>query len=241
VYLNQRWMDSEGGALRCYPHRTASSFPVGSHDGNLQVGWLYGSRPVFRSDEALYCCADAEHEYTELATLHEPGQRTKKSVAAPVVPVVLAVLALSFTSATTMAGSSSMASAGLSAISLVWLAAVASRLLGAPSPTMNADSPSPRFKLKCPKGAFEQISTNEEDQRVSRDSLSPTTNTMSTDGEAGRTGEAPAAFHVDVLPVAGTLVLFDSVCVPHLVRDVSADRQRIAATGWFHEDSQVRK
>lgn len=43
---------------------------------------------------------------------------------------------------------------------------------------------------------------------------------------------------LDVTPVAGTLVLFDSVSLPHLVREVTGKRQRIAATGWFHEDSQ---
>jgi hypothetical protein len=43
---------------------------------------------------------------------------------------------------------------------------------------------------------------------------------------------------LDVTPAAGTLVLFDSVTLPHLVMEVMGLRQRIAATGWFHEDSQ---
>ena len=43
---------------------------------------------------------------------------------------------------------------------------------------------------------------------------------------------------LDITPAAGTLVLFDSVTLPHLVREVTGKRQRIAATGWFHEDSQ---
>ena len=43
---------------------------------------------------------------------------------------------------------------------------------------------------------------------------------------------------IDVTPAAGTLVLFDSVTLPHLVREVTGTRQKIAATGWFHEDSQ---
>ncbi len=50
---------------------------------------------------------------------------------------------------------------------------------------------------------------------------------------------APNSAHsVDVLPEAGKLVLFDSVSLPHLVREVTGDRHRVAATGWFHEDSQ---
>jgi hypothetical protein len=44
---------------------------------------------------------------------------------------------------------------------------------------------------------------------------------------------------VDIVPKkAGTLVLFDSVALPHLVQEVTGTRQQIAVTGWFHEDSQ---
>ena len=45
--------------------------------------------------------------------------------------------------------------------------------------------------------------------------------------------------YLDVVPAAGTLVLFDSVTMPHLVQEVTASRPRVAATGWFHEDSQL--
>ncbi len=43
---------------------------------------------------------------------------------------------------------------------------------------------------------------------------------------------------LDVTPAAGTLVLFDSITLPHLMIKVMGSRQRIAATGWFHKDSQ---
>ncbi len=43
---------------------------------------------------------------------------------------------------------------------------------------------------------------------------------------------------LDVTPAAGTLVLFDSVMLPHLVMKVMGLRQRIAATEWFHKVSQ---
>ena len=42
---------------------------------------------------------------------------------------------------------------------------------------------------------------------------------------------------LEVLPRAGTLVLFDSVSLPHQVQPVTGKRNRVAATGWFHEDS----
>lgn len=43
---------------------------------------------------------------------------------------------------------------------------------------------------------------------------------------------------IDVVPYAGTLVLFDSVVVPHEVLEVR-DGQRLAIAGWFHEDQQT--
>ena len=50
-------------------------------------------------------------------------------------------------------------------------------------------------------------------------------------------GEAPPAGEAirDIRPVAGTLLLFDSVAVPHEVLAVTAERPRVACTGWFHE------
>lgn len=50
-------------------------------------------------------------------------------------------------------------------------------------------------------------------------------------GEALPPGEAA----LDISPVAGTLLLFDSVAVPHEVLAVTAARPRVACTGWFHE------
>ena len=43
---------------------------------------------------------------------------------------------------------------------------------------------------------------------------------------------------LDIAPEAGKLVVFDSVSLPHEVLPVTASRQRIATTGWFHETSQ---
>jgi hypothetical protein len=43
---------------------------------------------------------------------------------------------------------------------------------------------------------------------------------------------------LDVMPAARMVVIFDSVTLPHLVMEVMGLRQRIAAMGWFHEDSQ---
>ena len=52
-------------------------------------------------------------------------------------------------------------------------------------------------------------------------------------------GEAPASDEVlaDVDPIGGTLVLFDSVSLPHEVL-ACRGRDRWATSGWFHEDQQ---
>jgi hypothetical protein len=53
------------------------------------------------------------------------------------------------------------------------------------------------------------------------------------------TGEDPAADEVtdDIDPIGGTLVLFDSVSLPHEVL-ATRGRERWATSGWFHEDQQ---
>jgi hypothetical protein len=53
------------------------------------------------------------------------------------------------------------------------------------------------------------------------------------------TGEDPAADEVtdDIDPMGGTLVLFDSVSLPHEVL-ATRGRERWATSGWFHEDQQ---
>ena len=75
---------------------------------------------------------------------------------------------------------------------------------------------------------FEQISTSRLDPRFA---------TAAQAAGASDFNEFSELHHVDVQPEAGTLVLFDSVSMPHLVREVTGSRQRIAASGWFHEDS----
>jgi hypothetical protein len=53
------------------------------------------------------------------------------------------------------------------------------------------------------------------------------------------TGKDPAVDEVtdDIDPIGGTLVLFDSVSLPHEVF-ATRGRERWATSGWFHEDQQ---
>ena len=79
---------------------------------------------------------------------------------------------------------------------------------------------------------FEQISTERLDPRFATASTAP----LPAAFGAPSKGEAV----LEVLPRAGTLVLFDSVSLPHQVQPVTGKRNRVAATGWFHEDSVFR-
>ena len=50
-------------------------------------------------------------------------------------------------------------------------------------------------------------------------------------------GAAPSDYFQEISPAAGTLVLFDSVGVPHEVMP-TIDRERFACSGWFHDKQQ---
>lgn len=58
------------------------------------------------------------------------------------------------------------------------------------------------------------------------------------DQELWARGEIPVGSSaVDIAPLPGTLVMFDSVALPHEVLAVTKG-QRIALAGWFHEKQQ---
>ena len=85
------------------------------------------------------------------------------------------------------------------------------------------------FLVSQYRPSFEQISTSRLDPR------------FASGGGVDAAAAAPRIEEnstLDIVPAAGTLVLFDSVSLPHQVQEVTGNRQRIAATGWFHEDSQ---
>jgi hypothetical protein len=178
VYLNDGWEPAEGGALRTFPRPPPlSSAPVGADSGNLQVGWLDGSRPVFldawRPDflSALYVRDAQGAEVVSARDFEVPRQ-----------PVDFGAFL----------------NAGL-------------------------------------RSRFEQISTTRLDPRFASPDAQPQNGV-----QGAGFSDVGGAFHQDVLPSAGTLVLFDSVSLPHLVLPVTGSRQRIAATGWFHEDQQAQ-
>jgi len=213
VYLNDDWKAHEGGALLCHPRRghdgtftdddVTNSIDcglIGSHEGNIQVGWMDDHTPV-------YLDAFRESGGTALYSCKIPSKRTAS------VSTASAIAAASSLDATYER--------------VYW----SKRDFDVPAQPIDFGS----FLPKAVKPRFEQISTASKDPRFANKNapstlvaISKTTTSATTD----TTNE------LEVTPSGGTLVLFDSVTLPHSVLEVTGNRQRIAATGWFHEDSQ---
>lgn len=176
VYLNSGWEEKDGGALRCFPREGASTQQVGSHERNLQIGWLDDLEPIyldcFRKSgmSALYRVVNEKREVLTKSDFDVPSQ---------------------------------------------------------PIEFVN-------FLPDQYKDRFVQISSARLDPRF----------TAANNGkecqatQASLLADKTDTYFIDVVPKAGTLVIFDSVSLPHLVQEVTSTRQRIAATGWFHEDSE---
>jgi hypothetical protein len=224
VYLNENWNAEDGGALRCYPRSegciSTNDVQVGAHDGNLQVGWVTGmggeevDGGILRQHPVFLDCfrpsgGAALYRVAKSSSSGDDETRIILSVHDFDVP---------------------------------------------PQPIDFAS-----FLVPDARDAFEQISTSRVDPRFVRSPIpladggagkaggvdemetATTTTTTTTDAidRVGASGEIIGdGTFMDVTPAAGTLVLFDSVTLPHMVMEVTGSRQRIAATGWFHEDSQ---
>jgi hypothetical protein len=198
VYLNEGWTKEEGGALRCLPRSFDSmrlnNVQVGSHEGNLQVGWINnGVDPVFLDvfreggGAALYHVVRNSGNSSGNSSNNEEEERQILSV----------------------------------------------RDFNVPSQPIDFA----QFLNEEVRESFAQISTARLDPRFA----GAADNNSNEKAIANHYHDFDCSDEpniLDVIPTAGTLVLFDSVSLPHLVREVTGKRQRIAATGWFHEDSQ---
>ena len=207
VYLNEGWTRDEGGALRCLPRSFESmkrnTVQVGSHDGNLQVGWVNdGVDPVFldvfreSGRAALYqVVVNNKNDNDDNDEKEEEEEEEERQI-------------------------------------------LSVRDFDVPAQPIDFS----KFLNEGVRKSFEQISTSRLDPRFASASSAGAADNNNNDNNGAIAHHdfdcSDEPNKLDVTPAAGTLVLFDSVSLPHLVREVTGKRQRIAATGWFHEDSQ---
>lgn len=190
VYLNDNWLEEEGGSLHTFPRETLARVPVGAHEGNLQVGWIDHVHPVFLD-------AWRESGQTALYVLENESEKESRQPKQTYV---------------------------------------SSGDFDVPRQPIEFE----KFLATKYKGRFEQISTARLDPRfaaVNKDGAGIVSATATATKLNNSKGEDN--HYMDILPIGGTLVLFDSVSLPHSVNRVAGNRQRIAATGWFHEDNQA--
>jgi len=178
VYLNEPdWsVQTDGGELRTYERKIASAYPVGSRNGDLQIGWLAPSkedrkeRPVFLDGRrggtsgrcALYIDSD------------DGGRRVYLTKEFDSDPYLF-----------------------LTSDFFVQNLLIQNHGLGR------------RFHyVEQPKSAMTAYFKSD-----------------------------PGEYVKDVAPIGGTLVMFDSVTLPHEVL-ATMERERWAASGWFHEAQQ---
>jgi hypothetical protein len=229
VYLNDEdWGAEEGGTLRCFPRSegcmAANDVPVGAHDGNLQVGWAGegGRHPVFLDcfrpggGAALYRVADPSVSGSGSGS--PPDDRGRLILSAgdfdvPAQPIEFA----SFLVPEARDTFEQIRSSPL-------------------YPRFARPAPPPPSGAAAEGGGKGEATTTTTTKTMTMEAVVGVGAVDSRDRPA--TSDGGGGTIMDVTPAAGTLVLFDSVTLPHLLMEVTGRRQRIAATGWFHEDSQ---
>jgi Rps23 Pro-64 3,4-dihydroxylase Tpa1-like proline 4-hydroxylase len=212
LYLNdegESW--DKGGELRFFPPSelidgtridlVGPGF-AGSHDGNLQVGWL-------RRPSGLYCVyMDAWVRQSTESFI----PRTALYIAVP---------------STSEHQSSSSSSSSLLPSSLSVLSPDGREYI-----TLAFDTDS------TPGDTIDMLRHNQ-NLFLNKDHDDATNFALIEDHELWQTGALPKGSGIlDIIPKSGTLVLFDSVTVPHEVMTVREGGERKAVAGWFHENTQ---
>ena len=236
VYLNDGWTEEEGGALRCFPRAPAapSDVPVGAHQGNLQVGWLDGTRPVFLD-------SGADPDRCALYTV-DASSRADVGGAAGAVDAGVVGGGATTTAVATVATAAVATVATATAATVATATAARERRVVLSPRGGFAVPPRPvdfgRFLAAADRPRFEQISTARLDPRFAAPEQLAQAQAQNPAG-IGVDASAAAPYFEDVTPRAGTLVVFDSVSLPHQVQPITGQRRRVAATGWFHEEQSI--
>lgn len=239
IYLNNNWgtladdnsnkiEDGEesqnrgaGGEFRAYCRRCSGNTHCGSHDGNLQVGWLRSQR-----SQHLDSSENTEDDLLESIDDHFEPVFLDSWVKMP-----------STLSAVDVEDNDHEEDDSYD--KLKWRPM--SALYRIRNPRINCDDYQNREYLSEPFGADSPNWPKEIDLEPSEfiealaSQISDSTIRKRFYGLEDINGQGVDI--VDVEPTAGTLVLFDSVVVPHEVLEVTRG-ERLAVAGWFHEMQQ---
>lgn len=212
---DEQWsIETNGGALRSYPPQQLLGPTESTHDGNLQIGWLH-------------------NQQQQLLLLHK-NNNGKVSGSLPVYMDCWY---------------RNTADTALSADPYVILYTVVP-----PAMTERKVLTKPWLTEKLPTNLLPMDFIK---QMAAHDAAATTTSLTSDnmpllflqsqdardfslieDRQAWDQGNDPAGSQIeDIAPLRGSLVIFDSVLVPHQVQVVKQG-QRIALAGWFHEQTQ---
>ena len=199
IYLSDPDWDLErnGGALRSFPQAKVNAKPgvveVGSHDGNLQVGWLLGKDG---SSDSLPIYLDSWYK-----VVAESGEVEPHCILYTV----------------------SLETQEVEYITQPWL-----------SEHLQGLSVSDFLKIIADAEAKPDTQTN-----FFIDKKHAHTFRLLEDRSLWEIGEKPDGSKIiDVSPLRGSLVMFDSVSTPHEVGLVKKGT-RTALAGWFHEATQT--
>ena len=230
LYLNQDpcWnVERDGGALRLYVRPTAMGARCGSHDGNLQVGWLKHKNEPCRKEQQ-----QEEKEQQDDLYLYEP--------------VFLDSWQKVRARSTTTTGHD----ANDDTNDCYWTARSALYRVVDGSNTSTDDNDKDdageledRDYLSNPFGPDSPgwPASNRLHMEPHAFAAALATQIKSTRHQQAFLGVEQIDSDtciVDIAPQGGTLVLFDSVVLPHEVLETTHGAERLALAGWFHEPVQ---
>ena len=237
IYLNDRttWnVDQDGGCLRCYerqqqqkqPTTTTSSqllYPVGARsNGDLQIGWLRPDYIIDPIDRPVFL--DARYSNRNINNNNKDNRQLRNYCAMYIDGTTYNEFTKEFDKKYITNGFNPNPSLFVAGSELLMQQLFITR-----------KDLAPRFQfIEPPKSRLQDL-LNQYNNNKNTYQLTST----SSGGEfLSSSSSADLPLHQDIPPLGGTLVLFDSVTLPHEVLP-TLRKARWAASGWLHEDQQL--
>jgi hypothetical protein len=239
IYLtDENWqLQENGGGLRTFPQKLVQKHVSSTHDGNLQVGWLVPSRSKTDDNDDtvsvpvyLDSWFQPQKRETEphciLYTVAPPSRDTTTKVDQPITDRVFL----------TQAWLSTALPPGISIIDFIKAWAVKDSNDVPPSSSPSPPKDSSDSALKDSGGGATSATTTMQGLFLNPEFARQFA--LLEERQEWDEGQLPRGCRVqDINPTRASLVVFDSVVLPHQVEAVKKGR-RIAVAGWMHEATQ---